>query len=232
MKSLCPGYTALVIGATGVIGQAFCEALSSDPSCARVLRLSRSIYPEFDLGNPVSLSGLISGLDATQPIAVVIDASGVLSIDGQGPEKSLSAISEWSFNRVMQINALGPLLLLRELVPRLARDRCLYGKLSARVGSISDNRLGGWYSYRASKAALNMLLQTAAIELHRKLPGLVVAALQPGTVVSPLSRRFVSDSTQTVSPHEAVNGLLTALDSLPAAAGAHFIDYRGRMIDW
>lgn len=232
MKSLSPGYTALVVGATGVIGQAFCEALSLDPSCARVLKLSRSTYPEFDLGNPASFAELVSRIDATQPISLVIDASGVLSTEGHGPEKSLSAVSERSFSMVMQINALGPLLLLRELVPRLARDRCLYGKLSARVGSISDNRLGGWYSYRASKAALNMMLQTAAIELHRKLPGLVVAAMQPGTVVSPLSRRFVSASTQTVSPAEAANGLLSALDSLPAAAGAYFIDYRGGIIGW
>jgi NAD(P)-dependent dehydrogenase (short-subunit alcohol dehydrogenase family) len=106
----------------------------------------------------------------------------------------------------------------------------LYAKLSARVGSIGDNHKGGWYSYRASKAALNMLLQTAAIEAARKRPLLVVAALQPGTVASALSQPFVASGA--LQPDSSVSGLLKTLDGLPAISGAHFVDYQGLPIPW
>jgi NAD(P)-dependent dehydrogenase (short-subunit alcohol dehydrogenase family) len=109
--------------------------------------------------------------------------------------------------------------------------RAIFAKLSARVGSIADNRKGGWYGYRASKAALNMLLQTAAVEVHRKQPLWVVAALQPGTVRSPLSRPFVADA-HALTPALSVAGMLRALDGLPAQSGAHFVDYRGEAVPW
>ncbi|MBU6187924.1 MAG: SDR family NAD(P)-dependent oxidoreductase [Betaproteobacteria bacterium] len=230
MHSLPHGYTALVIGASGTIGQAFYQAIAADPACAGVVALSRSTHPGFDLDDPGQLAAALSALPSD--LSLVIDATGILSTDPAGPEKSLSAVHPQNFHRLMQINAVGPLMLLRELAPRLARGRCLYGKLSARVGSISDNRLGGWYSYRASKAALNMLLQTAAIELQRRLPGLVVAAMQPGTVRSPLSQRFVSAATDTVPPDEAAQGLLAALDAMEPGPGARFVDYRGKVIPW
>jgi NAD(P)-dependent dehydrogenase (short-subunit alcohol dehydrogenase family) len=232
MHSLPDGYTALVIGASGTIGRAFCNAIAADPACASVFELSRSTHSGFDLGDPGQLADSLSTLLAGQPLSLVIDATGVLSADSTGPEKSLAAVRHENLHRLMQINAVGPLMLLRELAPRLARGRCLYGKLSARVGSIADNRLGGWYSYRASKAALNMLLQTAAIELQRRLPGLVVAAMQPGTVRSPLSQRFVSAVTETVSPEDAARGLLAALDAIEPGPGARFVDYRGLTIPW
>lgn len=230
MHSLPSGYTALVIGASGTIGRAFQRAITADPACAGVVALSRSTHPGFDLGDPHLFAAALSALPSD--LSLVIDATGILSVDPAGPEKSLSAVQPQNLHRLMQINAVGPLMLLRELAPRLARGRCLYGKLSARVGSISDNRLGGWYSYRASKAALNMLLQTAAIELQRRLPGLVVAAMQPGTVRSPLSQRFVSAATDTVPPDEAAQGLLAALDAMEPGPGARFVDYRGKVIPW
>lgn len=232
MSSLSSGYTALVIGASGTIGRAFREAIAADPACARVLEFSRSTHAAFDLGNPDGLKHALAVLPSDLSLSLVIDATGVLSADSAGPEKSLAAVQPAALHQLMQINAVGPLVLLRELVPRLARGRCLYGKLSARVGSISDNRLGGWYSYRASKAALNMLLHTAAIELQRRLPDLVVSAMQPGTVRSPLSQRFVSAATDTVSPEDAARGLLAALDSMAPGPGARFIDYRGMSIPW
>jgi NAD(P)-dependent dehydrogenase (short-subunit alcohol dehydrogenase family) len=232
MQSLTAGYRALVIGASGTIGRAFHDALNADPLCHTVVELSRSTLAGFDFREPSSIEQAVAVLAPHGPFSVVIDASGVLSLDPSGPEKSLAAVRPAALNDLMQINAIGPLLLLRALTPHLARERCLYGKLSARVGSIADNRLGGWYGYRASKAALNMLLQTAAIELHRRLPNLVVAALQPGTVVSPLSHRFVSAATTTVSAAEAAAGLLKTLDQLPARSGAYFVDYRGESIPW
>jgi NAD(P)-dependent dehydrogenase (short-subunit alcohol dehydrogenase family) len=99
------------------------------------------------------------------------------------------------------------------------------------VGSISDNGKGGWYGYRAAKAALNMVLQTAAIEAARKRPQLVVAAMQPGTVASNLSAPFVP-AQDCLTPAQSVAGLLSALDDLPAKAAAHFVDYKGAAIPW
>jgi NAD(P)-dependent dehydrogenase (short-subunit alcohol dehydrogenase family) len=232
MQSLEPAYSALVIGASGEIGRALCEEIANDPRCGSLLRLSRSTSPDFDLRKPEAFVDAIRAISGAEPFSLVIDATGVLSTTGAGPEKSLAAIHPAALHDLMQVNAFGPILLLRELLPLLSRGRCLYGKLSARVGSITDNRLGGWYGYRTSKASLNMLLQTSAIELHRRLPGLVIAAMQPGTVVSPLSRRFISASTPVLSARQAASGLLCALDLLPAQSGAHFIDHAGKVIPW
>ncbi|MGI9150770.1 MAG: short-chain dehydrogenase, partial [Limnohabitans sp.] len=110
-------------------------------------------------------------------------------------------------------------------------QRCIYAKLSARVVSISDNRKGGCYGYRAAKAALNMVLQTAAIEASRKRPQLVMVAMQPGTVASPLSAPFVAPQ-DSLTPAQSVAGLLQTLDGLPAQATAHFVDYQGEPIAW
>jgi NAD(P)-dependent dehydrogenase (short-subunit alcohol dehydrogenase family) len=104
--------------------------------------------------------------------------------------------------------------------------------LSARVGSIADNHKGGWYGYRASKAALNMLLQTAAIELQRKNAALRVVALQPGTVRSELSRPFSAGVSKLLEPAESVGGMLTTLQALQPRPGAHFVDYQGNEIPW
>ena len=110
-------------------------------------------------------------------------------------------------------------------------ERVIWAKLSARVGSIEDNRKGGWYGYRAAKAALNMVLQTAAIEASRKRPQLVMVAMQPGTVASSLSAPFVAPQ-DSLTPAQSVAGLLQSLDGLPAQAAAHFVDYQGEPIAW
>jgi NAD(P)-dependent dehydrogenase (short-subunit alcohol dehydrogenase family) len=109
-------------------------------------------------------------------------------------------------------------------------ERVIWAKLSARVGSIEDNRKGGWYGYRAAKAALNQLLQTAAIEAARRRPEMVVAALQPGTVRSALSRPFVGD--QAMDAAESVARLMAVIDRLPANGRAHFVDHQGQPIPW
>jgi len=131
-----------------------------------------------------------------------------------------------------EVNAVGPILVLRYFAPLLSAGPAIYAKLSARVGSISDNTKGGWYGYRAAKAALNMLLQTASIELQRKNSELQVVALQPGTVRSALSRPFASSVPRLLEPEESVAGMLNALKSLKPKSGAHFVDYRGESIDW
>lgn len=122
--------------------------------------------------------------------------------------------------------------MLQSFAPLLAPGPSIYAKLSARVGSISDNKKGGWYGYRAAKAALNMLLHTAAIELQRKHPDLRVVALQPGTVRSNLSQPFASGVPHLLEPAESVAGMLAALQTLSPKAGAHYIDHQGQSIDW
>ena len=122
--------------------------------------------------------------------------------------------------------------MLRYFAPLLATGPTIYAKLSARVGSISDNKKGGWYGYRAAKAALNMFLQTAAIELQRKNADLHVVALQPGTVRSALSQPFISSAPQVLAPDESVAGMLTVLKNLKPKSGAHYLDYKGDAIDW
>ena len=229
MQSLSAGYRALVIGASGAIGQAFMQALEADPRCARVQALSRGQPMPWDLTDEASLAQL--ALQVQGPVHLVVDATGALTLDGQGPEKRLPELQARLLLHSLHVNAVGPALLLRHLSPLLARgERVIWAKLSARVGSIEDNRKGGWYGYRAAKAALNQLLQTAAIEMARQRPLGVVAALQPGTVVSALSRPFVGE--EAMAPALAVQGLLQALDAAPATGRALFLDCRGQTLPW
>lgn len=222
-------FRALVIGASGAIGRAFEQALRADARCGEVLAVTRTQPLAWDLRDAQSIETLAQRLSG--PLHLVIDATGALTLDGRGPEKRLQELEAPHLLASLQVNAVGPALLLRHLSPLLARDeRVVWAKLSARVGSIEDNHKGGWYGYRAAKAALNQLLQTAAIELARQRPQMVVAALQPGTVRSPLSRPFVGDAA--TAPQVSVQGLLGALDALEATGRAHFVDYAGRVIPW
>lgn len=231
MQSLRAGYSALVLGASGAIGQAFVTRLQSDPRCASVTGLSRQGDPGFDLRDPASLERLGLALADRDKLQLVIDATGALTLDGRQPEKRLDELAADGLQDAMSINAIGPALLLKSLLPRLASgERVIWAKLSARVGSIEDNRKGGWYGYRASKAALNMLLQTAAIEIARRRPLAVVAALQPGTVRSALSRPFVGE--QAMDPLDSAARLLRVLDGLEPTGRARFVDHAGQAIPW
>ncbi len=223
---------ALVIGASGAIGGAFADFLRHDPGCAELVCISRANHPYFDLEDTTSIAKLGSELAGSGPFHLVIDATGALTIDGTGPEKALARLEQAHLHRSLAINAIGPALLLQQLAPLLAGGNAIYAKLSARVGSIADNRKGGWYGYRASKAALNMLLQTAAIELQRRNPALRVVALQPGTVRSALSRPFEAGVTHLLEPEVSVAGMMQAMLALPAQAGAQFIDHQGQPIPW
>jgi NAD(P)-dependent dehydrogenase (short-subunit alcohol dehydrogenase family) len=169
---------------------------------------------------------------AAGQFAWIIDATGALTIDGLGPEKRIDALNSQQLLKQFEINAVGPALLIKHFSPLLAiNERAVYATLSARVGSIEDNHKGGWYGYRAAKAARNMLLQTAAIELSRKRRLAVFAALQPGTVASPLSAPFASAS-HTITPEASVSQMMAALKELHAAGRAHFVDYAGLSIPW
>ena len=231
MHSLPEGYRALVIGASGAIGSALLQQLQSDPRCALAIGVSRQSTPGLDLLSEPSMAACAQALAAQGPFHLVLDATGALTLNGRGPEKRLDELDATQVLAALQLNAVGPGLLLKHFVPLLASgQRVIWGKLSARVGSIEDNRKGGWYGYRAAKAALNMLLQTAAIEVARRKPLAVVAALQPGTVQSALSRPFVGDDA--LHPQESARRLLAVLDAMQTTGRAQFVDHWGQPIAW
>ena len=231
MHSLPEGYRALVIGASGAIGSALLLQLQSDPRCALALGVSRQSAPGLDLLNEDSIAQCAQAVAGQGPFHLVLDATGALTVNGRGPEKRLDELDAAHLLAALQLNAVGPGLLLKHFVPLLASgQRVIWGKLSARVGSIEDNRKGGWYGYRAAKAALNMLLQTAAIEVARRRPLAVVAALQPGTVQSALSQPFVG--SDALLPEDAARRLLAVLDALQATGRAQFVDHQGQHIPW
>lgn len=212
---------AVVVGASGGIGSALAESLRQAGTA--VTGLSR---PALDLEDEASIERAASALRGGDPIDLVIVASGVLAPPGQGPEKSLRDLEPGSFAKVLAVNAIGPMIVAKHFVPLLPRKgRGAFAVLGARVGSIADNRLGGWYAYRASKAALAMGVRTLAIEVARSRAEAVVCALHPGTVDTALSRPFhagVPDE-RLFSPELAAQRLLAALaDLTPADSGGHF----------
>lgn len=225
-------YKALIIGSGGAIGNAFVNHLTQQPACVEVTSVSRSLGEGFELRDPESIARLGDRLKEKGPFHLIVDATGALTIDGVGPEKALSRLDYKALAEAFAVNAIGPALLLKQLAPLLGGGDAVYAKLSARVGSISDNRKGGWYGYRASKAALNMMLQTAAIELQRRNRLLRVVALQPGTVDSRLSEPFQAGVSELLQPDESVADMMRAMLALEPVAGAHFIDYKGKVIPW
>ena len=225
-------YKALVVGSGGAIGDAFAQAFYADARCAHVELVARGSHSGFDLRDPESICAQATLSSGKGPYHIIVDATGAIAINGVGPEKALSSLNADHLMQAFLINAIGPALVLRHFSPLLAKGASVYAKLSARVGSITDNKKGGWYGYRSSKAALNMILQSAAIELQRKNPDLRVVALQPGTVKSKLSQPFTSTYSQILEPAQSVSGMLDVLTALQAKSGAYFLDYKGLEIPW
>jgi len=233
IDSLPRGYQALVIGASGGIGAAVAQRIESDSRCGQVMRLSRSNDAGFDITDEESVAAQARSLRRqNHTFALIFDATGALDIGGHGPEKSLSRLDPAVLAEAFAVNCLGPALLLKHFAPLLVRDgKCIFASLSARVGSIGDNRLGGWYSYRASKAALNQILRTAAVEIARKRPEAVVAALHPGTVRTSLTEAYAGGRS-TFSPADSAAKLLAVLDQLDASRSGGFFAYDGSAIPW
>lgn len=220
------GNRALVIGASGGIGAALVAALRQQG--AEVTTLSRR-DDGFDLTDPDSIAAALLGLDG--PFDTVLVATGLLAPQGRRPEKALSEIDAAAMAEMMAVNAIGPALILRalpRLLPRSGPARV--GILTARVGSIGDNRLGGWYSYRAAKAAANQIVHTAAIEIARKRPDTVVVALHPGTVETGFTRAYPGHAK--VAPDVAAANLLGVLDGLGPADSGGFFDWAGAPVPW
>ena len=231
-------YQALVLGASGAIGNAFLKHFQNDPACTLAVGLSRQSDLHFELEDEDSMAHCAaalrnsSGLYGMCQFKYIIDATGALTLDGQGPEKRLQALNAKQMLRQLEVNAVGPALLIKHFLPLLlTQSVACYATLSARVGSIEDNHKGGWYGYRAAKAARNMLLQTAAIEAARQKPLAVFAALQPGTVQSNLSAQFVA-AQDALMPQDSVAQLMRVLGDLKPTGRAQFVDYAGRQIPW
>ena len=231
MQSFPDGFRALVIGASGGIGAALVEALRGDPRCASVITLSRASAPALDLADPASIEQAAAAVAGQGPFQLIINAAGVLHDADFMPEKRLADLNQAQLLRTFQINTFGPALVLRHFSGLLDRQRGVLAMLSAKVGSIGDNRLGGWYSYRASKAALNMLIRTAAIEVRRSQPNAVLLALHPGTVNSRLSQPFRGAEIGRPAA-KAAQDLLRVVDSAGPEASGGFYAYSGEELPW
>lgn len=231
MRSLPEHYHALVVGSSGAIGAAAMALLQADPRCASVQGLHRHSHPAFDFGDEDGIAAGAAVLARGPRLHLVINAAGLLHAPGLMPEKRLSDLNQAYLLAIFQANTFGPALLLRHLAPLLAPGRALMAMISAKVGSIGDNRLGGWYGYRASKAALNMLVKTAAIELARTRPENVLVALHPGTVESKLSRPFHGAAAARPASTAAAD-MLGVLDRLAPADSGAFLAYDGRRLPW
>ena len=232
---------AAVFGASGGIGKALVEGLASR-GVSKIHAGSRSgaspegegIVPfRFDYDDPASIAKAADGMRETAPTLVII-ATGVLTLDnGSGPEKSLKQIDAETMARALMLNTVGPALVAKHMLPLMPRDRrSVFASLSARVGSISDNRLGGWHSYRASKAALNMLIRNYAIEMGRTHEHATVVGLHPGTVDTALSEPFQSNvpDSQLFTPERSAGHLLDVIADLSPADSGKCFDWKGEEI--
>ncbi len=214
----------LVIGASGGIGAAIARRL---PEAATLSRRKDGL----DIADEESLARAAARFkDRTFDLIFV--ATGVIESDGARPEKSFAEISGAAMARVLAINAVGPALIVKHFAPLLpAKDRSVLAFLSARVGSIGDNRLGGWVSYRASKAALNQIVRCAAIEMKRTRPEAVALALHPGTIETALTEKYAKGRF-TATPDEGAENLVRLCAGATPEMSGRFFAYDGAEILW
>lgn len=232
MQSLPTAYHALILGGSGAIGGAMAAQLAADPRCSELVSLHRRSTPVLDFDQPQTIAAAARTLSTQGPWHLIVLATGMLSGPTGGPEKRLADLNADHLMASFNTNAIGPALVLAHFAPLLPKhERGILAVLSAKVGSIGDNRLGGWYSYRASKAALNMLLKTASIELARTHPQAVLAALHPGTVTSALSAPFRGAQIGR-PPADAAHALLATLDTLSPKDSGGFWAYNGQGLPW
>lgn len=235
---------SVIIGAAGGIGSALVARLAAQPGAGPILALSRSrpdalppgvAWAPVDLADEASLRQAAEGLDPEVPLDRVLVATGRLHVAGRAPEKSWRHLEAEALMAAFAANAVGPAMAAKHFLPRLPRDQpSVFAALSARVGSIGDNRLGGWYGYRASKAALNQLIRSLAVELARQRPQAICVALHPGTVDTGLSAPFQAgvSAEALFTPDFSAERLLEVLASLSPSDSGGFFAWDGQQIPW
>ena len=234
----------VIAGASGGIGAALLQHCIADERVGKVFALYRSGAPDldakvepirFDFLDEDSIRIASEAIAENGPVDLAIVATGLLHSERLAPEKALKDIDPKLMLEAFQVNSVGPILLAKHFLPLMRREsKSVFAAISARVGSISDNRLGGWASYRASKAALNMLLRTAAIEHKRRRPESIVVALHPGTVDTGLSAPFQRGVPEgkLFTPAFSAERLVSVIDSLSADDTGHFFAWDGKPIDF
>jgi NAD(P)-dependent dehydrogenase (short-subunit alcohol dehydrogenase family) len=245
---------ALILGATQGIGLGFVQHLLQQPHVSTIFATYRTaeaagellalqttnpgrlICSALDITDESQIADLIQAIQAkTKKLHWVINCVGVLHDGTLQPEKSLSQINPERLMQYFQVNSIGAVLLAKHLVPLLKHnDRSIFATISAKVGSIGDNQMGGWYGYRASKAALNMLMKTAAIEYGRKSPNTIIALLHPGTTDTRLSQPFQRNvpPEKLFSTERAAAQLWTVLNQLEPDASGQFFSWDGAVLPW
>lgn len=233
----------IVVGASGAIGSAFVNQLASLADCESIYALSRKpqcyANPKVealvvDYENEASIKAAVETATGKGKLDLIIVATGVLHTSEYSPERSLRELSFEQFRSQFEVNAILPAMLAKHLLPHLhSHQRSIFAVLSARVGSVSDNRLGGWYSYRASKAALNMFVKTAAIEVSRLKPSAIVVGLHPGTVDSPLSQPFQKrvPTGKLFTPAYSVSKMIQVLEGLKQSDSGQCFAWDGQVIE-
>jgi len=243
--------TALVVGASGGIGLAIARQLLQEPGIQRVYATYRQPNNatallaidddrlhalKVDITSADDLQSLAANIRADQSHPdFVINCAGLLHEDALQPEKSLNQCKQDALTRLFQVNSIAPLMLARAILPLMPKNRAgHFAVLSAMVGSIGDNRLGGWYGYRASKAALNQLMKTLAVECHRSHPQLCITAIHPGTTDTELSRPFQANvkPEKLYNPIQSAERILRVVSAGRPEDSGRFVNWDGRLIPW
>ena len=218
---------ALVFGASGGIGQAFSRFLEDKLGSENVVNVSRS-FDGFEISDEEKIFKLSESIEGS--FNLIINAIGVLQTTEEGPEKTINVVKQKSMIDMMTINAIGPALLLKNFSKKLDKTKfSVFVNLSARVGSITDNRLGGWISYRSSKAALNQIIKTSSIEINRRNKNAICVGLHPGTVKTRFTEKF-QNTTETISPDESVKMMMKVVENLSVDDNGYCFAYDGKVI--
>ena len=227
---------ALIIGSNGGLGAALLSQLEGDANYAQAIGLSRSTQDSVNYDDESSIAKAaqyVADLCATSnlQLRLLVVATGFLHGAQGQPERSFTNLDAAYLEHVFKINTLGPALVMKHFLPLLPKTgRCVAGFLSARVGSMGDNALGGWYGYRASKAALNQLVKTASIELTRRNKDSICVSLHPGTVATALSEPFAKTGLNVRPASEAAADLLAVLAGMSPADTGCLVDYHGQKL--
>jgi NAD(P)-dependent dehydrogenase (short-subunit alcohol dehydrogenase family) len=232
-----------IVGATGGIGQGFIHHFNNSDKVqkiytfsrsASVLKASKITHQILDLTDEVSIEKAVNSIPEDVNLDIIIVASGVLHGPGFYPEKSLKELDIQKFQDVFSVNCFGPALIMKHFLPRIHKNKkSVFASLSARVGSISDNGIGGWYAYRASKAALNMLIKCTAIEMGRRYKEACIIGLHPGTVDTDLSKPFQGNvpSKKLFTPDYSTEKMLDVINQVTPTQSGKIFDYAGKEIE-